>query len=303
MVAGTRARKGTGVAGRQRLAAVAVVALLASGLSGCGGGDDATASSSVSPAPTSASPAGASPSPAKPTDRSPHGVLLSAQLAMQTARRAKVSYRLGADAGSGPLFWQPKTALQIKRSTPADAEQLIAVDTVAYQGGDAATAVRQGGKHWERFTVPPDPDGRKEVPYAGLVDLLNPVEALAAATADGVDPAFVGEEKYEDSTVEHYKVTTTAEKYAAAQTQLSQTRRDGLRAALAPGGSISLILDLWLNDKDQLVRLQRTGNGDSGRADDSVLYTDLAGALLSAQAPAETDTVDTGVRTVSPLAR
>ncbi|MFF7990058.1 hypothetical protein ACFZDG_09740 [Kitasatospora xanthocidica] len=292
------------MAGRQRLAAVAVVALLASGLSGCGGGADTPATPPGSPTPstvpaTSASPTG----PAKPTDRSPHGVLLSAQLAMQTARRAKVSYRLGADAGSGPLFWQPKTALQIKRVGPADAEQLIVVDTVAYQGGDAATAARQGGRHWERFTVAPDPDGHKEIPYAGLIDLLNPVEALAAATADGADAAFVGEEKYEDSTVEHYRVTTTAEKYAAAQTQLTQARRDGLRAALAPGGSLSLTLDLWLNDKDQLVRLQRTGNGDSGRADDSVLYTDLAGALLSAQAPAEADTVDTGVRTVSPLAR
>ncbi|MBV6696393.1 hypothetical protein KV557_04545 [Kitasatospora aureofaciens] len=287
------------MAGRQRLAALAAVVLLATGLTGCGGGGDTSPTPSGSPTPTSASPTG----PAKPTDRSPHGVLLSAQLAMQTARRAKVSYRLGTDAGAGPLFWQPKTALQIKRSTPADAEQLIVVDTVAYQGGDAATAVRQGGRHWERFAVPPDPDGHREVPYAGLIDLLNPVEALAAATADGADARFVGEEKFEDSTVEHYRVTTTAEKYATVQTQLTQARRDGLRAALAPGGSISLTLDLWLNDKDQLVKLQRTGSGDTGRADDSVLYTDLAGALLSVQAPAETDTVDTGTRTVSPLAR
>ncbi|MFJ4185725.1 hypothetical protein [Kitasatospora sp. NPDC089509] len=291
------------MAGRRRLAALAVVAVLASGLTGCGGGEapatpSAGASTSSAPA-TTATPTG----PAKPTDRSPHGVLLSAQLAMQTARRAKVSYRLGADAGSGPLFWAPKTALQIKRSTPGDAEQLIVVDTVGYQGGDAATAAKNGGKHWERFTVQPDPDGHKEVPYAGLIDLLNPVEALAAANADGMEPSFVGEEKYEDSTVEHYRVTTTAEKYAAAQSQLTQARRDGLRAALAPGGSVSLTLDLWLNDKDQLVRLQRTGTGDSGRADDSVVYSDPAGALLSAQAPAETDTVDTGVRTVSPLAR
>ncbi|MFJ2866335.1 hypothetical protein [Kitasatospora sp. NPDC087314] len=291
------------MAGRQRLAALAAVVLLASGLTGCGGGGGASSTPSSSPAPTS-TPTSASPSgPAKPTDRSPHGVLLSAQLAMQTARRAKVSYRLGADAGSGPLFWQPKTALQIKRSTPADAEQLIVVDTVAYQGGDAATAARQGGRHWERFAVPPDPDGHKEVPYAGLIDLLNPVEALAAATVDGADARFVGEEKFEDSTVEHYRVTTTAERYAAAQTQLTQSRRDGLRAALAPGGSLSLTLDLWLNDKDQLVKLQRTGSGDSGQADDSVLYSDFAGALLSVQAPAESDTVDTGTRTVSPLAR
>ncbi|MFF3008160.1 hypothetical protein ACFVTF_35790 [Kitasatospora sp. NPDC057940] len=287
------------MAGRRRLAALAAVVLLATGLAGCSGGGGTPATPSGSPTPTSSSSTEA----AKPSDRSPHGVLVSAQLAMQTARRAKVNYRLGADAGAGPLFWQPKTALQIKRSTPADAEQLIVVDTVAYQGGDAATAARQGGRHWERFSVPPDQDGHREVPYAGLIDLLNPVEALAAATADGVDPRFVGEEKFDDSTVEHYRITTTAERYAAAQTQLTQARRDGLRAALAPGGSISLTVDLWLNDKDQLVRLQRTGSGDSGRADDSILYSDFAGALLSVQAPAEADTVDTGPRTVSPLAR
>ncbi|WP_406113399.1 hypothetical protein [Kitasatospora purpeofusca] len=289
---------------RQRLAAVVAAAVLAGGLSGCGGADgpapggSSSGSGAPSPTPSSASPTW----PAKPTDRSPHGVLLSAQLAMQTARRAKVSYRLGSDAGSGPLFWQPKTALQVKRSTPAAAEQLIVVDTVAYEGGDAATAARLGGRHWERFAGAPGPDGHREIPYAGLIDLLNPVVALAAATADGTTAQYVGEEKFEDSTVEHYRVSTDAARYAAAQTQLGQTRREGLRAALAPGGSASLTLDLWLNDKDQLVRLQRTGVGDSGRLDDSVLYTEPGGPL-SAQAPAESDTVDTGTRSIPPTAR
>ncbi|MFE2111343.1 hypothetical protein ACFXAF_36535 [Kitasatospora sp. NPDC059463] len=286
---------------RQRLAAVVAVAVLAGGCSSAGAPEPSSSTSapgSPTPTPSSASPTW----PAKPTDRSPHGVLLSAQLAMQTARRAKVSYRLGADAGSGPLFWQPKTALQVKRSTPAAAEQLIVVDTVAYEGGDAATAARLGGKHWERFAGPPGPDGHRETPYAGLIDLLNPVVALAAATADGITVQYVGEEKLEDSAVEHYRVATDAARYAAAQTQLTPARREGLRTALAPGGSASLTLDLWLNDKDQLVRMDRTGTGDSGRLDDSVLYTEPGGPL-SAQAPAEADTVDTGTRSVSPLAR
>ncbi|MER6394670.1 hypothetical protein ABT263_01200 [Kitasatospora sp. NPDC001603] len=283
---------------RQRLAAITAAVLLASGLTACGSGGGASPVPSGTPSPSTVAATG----PAKPTDRSPHGVLLSAQLTMQTARRAKVSYRLGADAGSGPLFWQPKTALQVKRSTSAEAEQLIVVDTVAYQGGDAATAARQAGRHWERFSVAPTADGHREIPYAGLIDLLNPVEALAAATADGIEAQYLGEERFEDSAVEHFRVTTDAERYAAAQVQLGQARRDGLRAALAPGGSVSLTLDLWLNDKDQLVRLQRTGTGASGRADDAVLYSDFAGTL-SVQAPAEADTVDVGTRSISPLAR
>jgi hypothetical protein len=279
-------------------AGVAVV-LLASVLAGCGGGPAQPPGPSAPGTPSSAIP---SPTDAdKPTDRSPHGVLLSAQLAMQTARRAKITYRLGADSASGLLFWQPKTALQIKRSTPGAAEQLIVMDTTAYQGGDEATAARLGGRHWEKFTGAAGADGHREVPYAGLVDLLSPVAALAAATAVG-DPRLVGEEKLDDSTVQHYQVTTTAERYAAAQTQLGEARRAGLRTALAPGGSTVLTLDLWLNDKDQLVELRRTGSGTEGGADDTVLYSDFGGAL-SVQAPTEADTSDTGTRSVSPLAR
>ncbi|MGW6914432.1 hypothetical protein ACWGB8_11500 [Kitasatospora sp. NPDC054939] len=292
----------------RRTAVLSAGVLLAAGLAACGGGDAGPAASGSPSASGTASPSGPArptttrPTQAKPTDRSPHGVLLSAQIAAQTARRAKVNYRLGADAGAGPLFWAPKTALQVKRTTPAGAEQLIVVDTVAYQGGDAGTAARHGGRHWERFSGAPAADGHREIPYAGLIDLISPVSVLAAATAEGVAPVHLGEEQLDDTEVEHYRVTTNADRYAAAQTQLSPARREGLRAALTPGGSAVLTLDLWLNDKDQLVKVHRTGSGESGRTDDTVLYSDYAGAL-SAQAPAEADTVDTGTRSTSPLER
>ncbi|MFD0257980.1 hypothetical protein ACFVH7_06815 [Kitasatospora indigofera] len=287
------------MAARRRMTAGVAAVLLAGLLAGCGGGPAQPPDPSASGTPSSASP---SPSDAdKPTDRSPHGVLLSAQLAMQTARRAKITYRLGADSAAGLLFWQPKTALQIKRGTPGTAEQLIVMDTTAYQGGDDATAARLGGRHWEKFGGATGADGHKEVPYAGLVDQLNPVVALTAAAA-AADPVLLGEEKIDDNTLQHYQVSTTAERYAAAQTQLSESRRAGLRTALAPGGATVLTLDLWLNDKDQLVQLRRTGTGPEGGADDLVQYSDFGGAL-SVQAPAEADTSDTGTRSTSPLAR
>ena len=174
------------------------------------------------------------------------------------------------------------------------------MDTTAYQGGDEATAPRLGGRHWEKFTGAVGADGHRRFRTLGLVDLLSPVAALAAATAVG-DPRLVGEEKLDDSTVQHYQVATTAERYAAAQTQLSEARRAGLRTALAPGGT-ALTLDLWLNDKDQLVELRRAGGGAEGGTDDTVLYSDFGGAL-SVQAPAEADSSDAGTRSVSPLAR
>ncbi|WP_371481007.1 hypothetical protein [Kitasatospora sp. NBC_00315] len=286
------------MAARRRITAATALVLLAGTLAACGGPAKPAAGAATAQATRTAS---SSPSEVRPTDRSPHGVLLSAQIAMQAAHRAKVAYRLGTDSAAGLVFWSPKTALQIKRATPGAAEQLIVMDTTAYQGGDDATAARLAGRHWEKFTGPAGADGHREVPYAGLVDQLNPMVALAAATAVS-DPQLVGEEKLGDATVQHYQVTTTAERYAAAQTQLTASRREGLRTALAPGGATTLTLDLWLNDKDQLVQLRRTGNGTEGTADDTVAYSDLGGAL-SVQAPAEADTSDTGSRTVSPLAR
>ncbi len=230
---------------------------------------------------------------ATPTDRSPHGVLLSAELAMRTARRAKFSYLLGADSATGLLFWAPKTVLQLQRSGAAD--QLLVLDTTAYLGGDQATAARLGGRHWERYSTAPSGD----VPYASLIDRLNPVVALTAAVA-AETPALLGEEKLGDTTVQHYQVTTTVDAYVAAQPQLSPARRDALRENLGQGGLTQLTLDLWLNDKDQLVQLRRTGSSGAARLDDTVRYSEFAGPL-SVQAPAETDTFDAGTASLPPL--
>jgi hypothetical protein len=260
--------------GRRRIPVLAVAAGLLAGLTACGGSSGATG--------TDASAAVSSPTAlATPTDRSPHGVLLTAQLAARNARRAEFKYRLGSSEAQGMLFWAPKTVLKLSR--PESDDQVIVLDTTAYLGGGPATALRLNGRHWEKYTGGLDADGQKQVPYAALVDRLNPMVALTAAVA--VDsPLLVGEEQLQDATVEHYRVTMPTSAYAAAQTQLSAARRAALQTALGGG---ALTLDLWLNDKDQLVQLRRV----TAQADDTVTYSDYAGPL-SVQAPAEADTAD-----------
>ncbi|MGK4581347.1 hypothetical protein [Kitasatospora sp. HPMI-4] len=265
----------------------AVTALLAACLlAGCGSG---AGDGKASP------PASADSPSATPTDRSPHGVLLSAKLQMDTARRAKFSYRLGARSATGMLFWAPKTVLVLDRA--GDPEQLIVLDTTAYLGGDQATAARLGGRHWEKFTTAPGADGRREVPYSALVDRLNPMVALTAAAA-APDPVLVGEEKTADATLQHYRVSLTTDAYVAAQTRLSPDRRAALKAELGPG---PVVLDLLLNDKDQLTEVHRSGPGPSGAADDTVRYSEFGGEL-SVQAPADGDTADAGTGSLPPLA-
>lgn len=269
----------------RRAAAVAALALL---LTSCGSGSGgAPAASPSAVADPTALPT--------PTDRSPHGVLLSAQLALHTARRASFSGNLGPDSVAGVLFWAPKTVLRLKR--PGTTEELIVLDTTAYRGGDAATALRLGGRHWQKYTVEAGAGGERTVPYAGTVDQLNPVVAVTAAVAAPA-PELVGEEEIDGTAVRHYRVVTTVAGYAAAQTTLSAAHREALAAGL--GGSGALTLDLWLDDGDQPVQLHRAGSGGASAVDDTLRFDEFGGPL-SVQAPAESDTRDAGGASLPPL--
>ncbi|MDH6111034.1 hypothetical protein P3T36_005938 [Kitasatospora sp. MAP12-15] len=286
------------MAAQRRAAAAVIAATLIGGLAACGGGAAQPARNPASPSAPATSSEGS-----KSADRSPHGVMLSAEQVLQTARRAKLSYQqtsTGAsagpsdtDSGDGALFWAPRTVMQLQRTTNGVTSGLIVLDTVAYQGGDAATAARLGGKHWEKSAEVTGPDGRIETPFAPLIDQLNPLEAVTGAAAAG-DLQSLGEEKLNDSTVQHYQATLSVADYVAAQQPLlTATRQQGLTTALSQGGVQTLTLDLWLNDHDQLVKLQRTGQGAKGGLNETVLYSDYGGAF-SVQAPDESDTQDAG---------
>ncbi|MFG2694981.1 hypothetical protein [Kitasatospora sp. NPDC048407] len=246
-------------------AALLGAALLLAAVSGCTGS---------SPGDSSARPATPSQTSAQatPTDRSPHGVLLSAQLALREARRGEFRAVLGEAHAKGAVFWAPKTVLQYRGD--GDARRLMVLDTSAYVGGDPQTAARLGGPHWEKYS------GGTHCPYSALIDRISPVVATtAAAAADS--PLLLGEEKLLETTVQHYRVTLTAAQYAAAQTQLDQDRRQALETALGPG---EVVLDLWLNDHDQVVQLRR-----AAAEVDTIGYSEYGSSAISVQGPAEAD--------------
>ncbi|WAL72290.1 hypothetical protein OU787_12715 [Kitasatospora sp. YST-16] len=249
---------------RWAAALLAAVLLVGTATACTGSGTAADPASPSSPTPSTGE--------ASPTDRSPHGVLLSAQLVLHDARRAEYTAVLAGEDAKGALFWAPKTVL--KYQAEGVGRTLVVLDTSAYLGGDPGTAARLGGPHWQKFS-----DGR--IPYGGLIDRLSPVVAVAAAAAAD-EPRLIGEEKLLDTTVEHYRVTVSAARYVAAQNQLDQGRRQALEAALGPG---DVVLDLWLDDRDQLVRLRR-----AAAEVDTVDYTGFGSSAISVQAPAEADT-------------
>jgi hypothetical protein len=283
------------MAGRRSAGAALAVAALLATLAGCSS-DGGGPAQSGRPSPT-ADRSSASPS-AKPTDRSPQGVMLAAEQVLATDRRAQLSYRFDApdgtsDSADGVLYWAPRTIMKLTKTTPGATDQLIVMGTVCYRGGDAATAARLGGRHWEKSAEVTGPDGRKETPYAPLVDQLNPQQAVTAAAA-APDLKLVGQENLGAGVVEHYTASLPVAGYVAAQQNLlTADRQAQLSAALGAGGVGTLTLDLWLNDKDQLVQLHRAGTGSEGRLDQLVLYSDWGGQL-AVLAPPENDTQDAG---------
>lgn len=97
-----------------------------------------------------------------------------------------------------------------------------------------------------------------------------------------------------DQTAEHYTATVTVADYAAAQQNLlTADRRAQLATTLGQGGVSTLTLDLWLNDKDQLIQLQRSGTGSKDELVQLVQYSEFGGQL-AVTAPAEDDTQDLG---------
>ncbi|WP_035800792.1 hypothetical protein [Kitasatospora mediocidica] len=283
------------MAGRRTAVALAVAVALTGGLAAC----DGSGSGGPGPAATSSS---ASPTDgSKSADRSPHGVMVSVAQGLLSTRRAKLSYQetstlaghSDTESGDGVLFWAPRTVMQLQRTVDGVSSQLIVLDTVSYQGGDAATAARLGGRHWEKSAEVTGPDGRTETPFAELIDQLNPQVAVAGA-AGAADLRLLGEEKLGDNTVQHYQASVSVADYVAAQQSLlTANRQQQLTTTLSKGGVGTIGLDLWLNDHDQLVKLERSGQGGQGGFDETVLYSDYGGAF-SVQAPAESDTQDAG---------
>jgi hypothetical protein len=279
---------------RRAAGAAAAAAVLLGTLAACGPTVDRTAGRRSAPV----APSRLVPPAPRPAERPPRVVLLSAEQVLQTAGRSRLHYWFDSPGGAtdcadGMLSWAPRTTMQLTRRGSGAAGRLIVLGAVGYQGGDAATAARLGGRHWERSTGVIGPDGRPQPPYAELADQLDPLQAVTAAAA-ARDLHLVGEELLGDVLVGHWAATTTVADYAGAEADLlGPSRRERLARALSSGGVSELTLDLWLNDRDQLVQLRRTGDGPLGGLDQLIEYRDY-GDQAAVLAPPESDTQPVG---------
>ncbi|WP_354641064.1 hypothetical protein [Kitasatospora camelliae] len=275
------------------LSAAAVSVVLTLGLAACsGGGPDGP------PAAPTAAGSGSAPaaSPSAPPAPNPAEVLKGSAAVMAKAGSAKFTVEGGLETGSGVMVWQAPQALQFDSRSGAPEGRYRVVDGATYLGVKESEKAAFKGRGWLKFDQKAADD---KVPGAGDGILVggrflarNPVAELTAA-AEGGQPALVGPDPVDGAPAVHYRAALEVAALLNAQPELTADLRGRVLTDLGKDGT-GVVLDFWINDKGELLRLKETRpaaavGSPSGRPT-TFTYTGLGAGGV--EAPAASDVTD-----------
>ncbi|MFE7854352.1 hypothetical protein [Streptomyces sp. NPDC057403] len=153
-------------------------------------------------------------------------------------------------------------------------------------------ARRAGGKHWIRY-------GYKDLARLGgssgayLQDQMQnttPNQSVKLLLASG-DVRKVGTERVRGVDTTHYAGTVDVADLARRNSDLSAGQLAGLRKQLTQAGVGTETVDIWLNDKNLLVKAVEKGTMATGEYAQTAYYSDY-GVKVSAPEPPAGDTED-----------
>lgn len=277
---------------------VAAAALL-TGVTACGGGSGGSGGSS-----------GGS---EKSADGSPR---LSPVAALRTAEKSTD----GADSAKV----ESTTSMGSVMSMTADGalgwgDGLTGTLTITYTGGTMADTMRQmgttsmearylpdayyarmgdtfaaqaGGKHWIRYAYD-DLESLGGSSGAYLKDQMQnttPNQSVKLLLASG-DVREVGEEKVRGQRTTHYSGTVEVADLAEKNSSLSRSQLDDLKKTLEQAGVTTETVDIWVDDRDLLVKKVEKGETTAGAYTQTAYYSDY-GTEVSAEVPPASDTAD-----------
>ncbi|MFJ1811866.1 MULTISPECIES: hypothetical protein [unclassified Streptomyces] len=279
---------------------VAAAALL-TGVTACGGGSGGSDGS------------GGSGGSEKSGDGSPR---LSPVAALRTAEKSTD----GADSAKV----ESSTTMGSVMSMTADGalgweDGLTGTLTITYTGGTMADTMRQmgttsmearylpdayyarmgdtfaeqaGGRHWIKYAYD-DLESLGGSSGAYLKDQMQnttPNQSVKLLLASG-DVREVGEEKVRGRRATHYSGTVEVADLAEKNSGLSQSQLDDLRKTLEQAGVTTETVDIWVDDRDLLVKKVEQGETTAGAYTQTAYYSDY-GTEVSAQVPPASDTAD-----------
>ncbi|MFJ9022526.1 hypothetical protein ACIRPU_21555 [Streptomyces sp. NPDC102259] len=153
-------------------------------------------------------------------------------------------------------------------------------------------AEQAGGKHWIRYAYD-DLESLGGSSGAYLKDQMQnttPNQSVKLLLASG-DVREVGEEKVRGQRTRHYSGTVEVADLAEKNSNLSQSQLDDLRKTLEQAGVTTETVDIWVDDRDLLVKKVEKGETTAGAYNQTAYYTDY-GTEVSAEVPPASDTAD-----------
>ncbi|WP_406007305.1 hypothetical protein OG440_14870 [Streptomyces sp. NBC_00637] len=153
-------------------------------------------------------------------------------------------------------------------------------------------AEQAGGRHWIRYAYD-DLESLGGSSGAYLKDQMQnttPNQSVKLLLASG-DVREVGEEKVRGQRTTHYSGTVEVADLAEKNSSLSQSQLDELRKTLEQAGVTTETVDIWVDDRDLLVKKVEKGETTAGAYSQTAYYTDY-GTEVSAEVPPASDTAD-----------
>lgn len=153
-------------------------------------------------------------------------------------------------------------------------------------------AEQAGGRHWIRYAYD-DLESLGGSSGAYLKDQMQnttPNQSVKLLLASG-DVREVGEEKVRGQRTTHYSGTVEVADLAEKNSNLSQSQLDDLRKTLEQAGVTTETVDIWVDDRDLLVKKVEKGETTAGAYAQTAYYSDY-GTEVSAEAPPASDTAD-----------
>lgn len=157
-------------------------------------------------------------------------------------------------------------------------------DTYAQQAG--------GGKHWIKYSYDDlaKLGGASGSYMKDQIQNATPNQSVKMLLASG-DVKKVGEETISGVHTTHYSGTLNVADLAGRTSNLSAEQLSALKKQLSQAGVTTDTVDIWINDRDLLVKKTEKADTANGAMTNTSYYTDY-GVKVTAEAPPAGDTKD-----------
>ncbi|GGL74361.1 putative lipoprotein [Streptomyces fumigatiscleroticus] len=153
-------------------------------------------------------------------------------------------------------------------------------------------AEQAGGKHWVRYAYDDleDVAGSSGAHLGDQMRNTTPNQSVKLLLASG-DVHKVGEETVRGERATHYSGTVDVADLVGRSSGLSAAQLADLKKQLTQAGVTTETLDIWVNDRDLLVKKIEKGHMATGQLTQTAYYSDY-GVKVTAERPPAGDTQD-----------